>query len=218
MSSALNKRNYNMDIEIIKSKLSFLGIELTSEIIEFSQVMEVPKNTIILDTGQYVKVLPLVLKGVVKVFSKYEEKEILLYYLKEKETCVMSYMSCIKNSPSRILAKTEEDSILLALSSDKIQYLTDKYPKFNLLFQNQFDKRYSDLLLTINQLIFNKLDIRVYDFLKQKKSITSKATLKITHKQIASELGTAREVVSRIIKKLENEGKISNTPEGIFIN
>ena len=207
-----------MKPEIIKSKLNFLGIDLIDEIIEISQIMEVPKDTIILDNGQYVKVLPILLSGLVKVFFKYEEKELLLYYLEEAETCVMSYMSCIKNSPSRILAITEEDSVLLALPSNKIQYLSDKYPRFNLLFQSQFDKRYGDLLITINQLIFNKLDIRVYDFLKKKSTVKNKLNIKITHKQIASELGTAREVVSRIMKKLEFEGKISISTDGILVN
>lgn len=206
-----------MNEELIKAKLNFLGMELVNEILGNSQIMEVPKDTIILDGGQYVKVLPILLDGVVKVFSKYEEKELLLYYIEEKETCVMSYMSCIKNTPSRVLAKTESDCILLALSSNKIQYLSDKYSRFNLLFQNQFDKRYSDLLVTINLLIFNKLDIRVYNFLKKRKDVTNTNIVKITHKQIASELGTAREVVSRIMKKLEFEDKIIVSNDGIIV-
>lgn len=206
-----------MDLDAIKSKLSFLGKELSDEIMEISQVMEIPKSTIILDSGKYVKVLPIVISGLVKVFTKHEEKELLLYYLEENETCIMSYLACIKNHPSKVLARTEEDTILLALPSDKISYLENKYPRFNNLFQNQYDKRYSDLLDTINHLIFNKLDVRVFDFLKKKSKLLKINPIKITHKQIASELGTAREVVSRIMKKLEQEKKIEINSSGILL-
>jgi len=198
-----------MDLDIIKSKLSFLGKELVDEILENSQIMEIPENTIILNSGQYIKVLPIVISGLVKVFSTYEDKELLLYYIEENETCIMSYMASLKNNPSKVLARTQADTKLFALSSDKIQFFSDKYPRFNILFHNQYDKRYSDLLDTINHLIFDKLDVRVYDFLKRKTELSKKNTIKITHKQIASELGTAREVVSRIMKKLESEGRVS---------
>ena len=82
------------------------------------------------------------------------------------------------------------------------------FPDFNSLFYTQYNLRYADLLSTINSLLFEKLDKRVYDYLKEKATISHKNPLKISHRQIANELGTAREVISRIMKKLETEGKV----------
>ncbi len=204
-------------MEKIKAKLAFLGNDLAEEILAESKIMDIPKDTIILDSGQYVKVLPIVISGLVKVFSKYEDKELLLYYLEENETCIMSYMASLKNTPSKVLARTEEDTQLLAIPASKIDFLSNKYPRFSSLFHNQYDKRYTDLLDTINHLIFDKLDVRVYDFLKKKAEMLKQDTIKITHKQIASELGTAREVVSRIMKKIEQDGLISFVDGGILV-
>lgn len=206
-----------MNENLILSKLSFLGKDLVDEILLESQLMTIPKGAIILESGKYVKVLPLVLSGLVKVFSKYEDKELLLYYLEENETCIMSYMASLNNYPSKVLARTEEETVLLAIPSDKIALLSSKFPRFNKLFENQYDKRYSDLLDTINHLIFDKLDVRVFDFLRKKATMLKQDVVKITHKQIASELGTAREVVSRIIKKLEHDKKVSVIDDGILI-
>ncbi len=207
-----------MNQDIIKAKLNFLGYDLVEELMQNSQIMEIPKNTIIMESGKYVKVLPILIKGLLKVYSQHEEKELLLYYIEENETCVMSYMACLKNNPSKVLAKTEEDSILLAIPSNIVQSLANKYSRFTALFNNQYDKRYSDLLETINHLIFDKLDVRVYDFLKTKAKMLKNNSFKITHKQIANELGTAREVVSRIMKKLEQEGKISSINGEIVVD
>lgn len=207
-----------MNQDLIKANLNFLGIDLVEELMRNSQIMEVPKDTVIMESEKYVKVLPILIKGLVKVYSQHKEKELLLYYIEENETCVMSYMACLKNNPSKVLAKTEEDSILLAIPSNIVQNLANKYNRFTALFNNQYDKRYSDLLETINHLIFDKLDVRVYDFLKTKAKMLKINSFKITHKQIANELGTAREVVSRIMKKLEHEGKISSINGEIVVD
>lgn len=189
-------------------KLPNLSIALQEQITNNSALVEIPADTEILREGQYVKVIPLVLEGLVKVFTKYEDKELLLYYIQPNESCVMSFTASLKNEPSKVYAITDENCKLLLLPVDKVAQWIGEFPDLNNLFFQQYNLRYSDLLETINQLLFDKMDKRLLDYLKEKVALTKKNPLKISHRQIASELGTAREVISRVMKKLEQEAKV----------
>lgn len=201
----------------LEKSLSFLGSELRTKVVASSQVMEIPKGTEILREGQYVKVIPIVLEGLVKVFSNFNEKDLLLYYIQPNESCVMSFASSLKNDPSKVYAITEEDSKILLMPVDKVIKWIDQFPSINQLFYQQYNLRYSELLETINHVLFNKMDKRLLDFLLEKKKVTQQNPIKISHRQIANELGTAREVISRVMKKLENEGKIKQHSQSIEI-
>ena len=201
----------------LEKSLSFLGPELREKVVASSQIMEFPKGTEILREGQYVKVIPIVLEGLVKVFSNFNEKDLLLYYIQPNESCVMSFASSLKNDPSKVYAITEEDSKILLMPVDKVIKWIDQFPSINQLFYQQYNLRYSELLETINHVLFNKMDKRLYDFLIEKKKVTQQNPLKISHRQIANELGTAREVISRVMKKLEVEGKLKQHSNSIEI-
>ena len=201
----------------IKQQLPFLNPDLLNELLEVSALQEFPKGTEILRKEQYVKVLPLVVKGLVRVYSRFEERELLLYYIQPFQSCVMSFSAGLKNTPSRVFAETEEYSEILLIPVDKIRTWIKDFPSFNDLFYQQYDLRYAELLDTIEHILVNKMDKRLYDYLVSKSELTSKDALKISHQQIANELGTAREVISRVIKKLEVEGKVSQTEKGIKI-
>ena len=178
---------------------------------------QVPQGTEILREGQYVKVIPIVLEGLIKVFSRHEEKELLLYYIKPQESCIMSFSAGMKNEPSKIFAVTEEDTSALLLPTDKVALWVREYPEVNQLFFQQYNLRYSDLLTTIHQLLFERMDKRLLDYLVNKSLLTGRNPIKISHRQIAAELGTAREVISRIMKKLENDGKVRQEANTIEI-
>ena len=204
-------------MEHIKNKISFLGTELVSEIMEVAFVKEIPKGTIILREEQYIKVLPIVISGLVKVFSKFKERELLLYYILPNESCVMSLSASLNNEPSKVYAMAEEGSEILFLPVDKISNWLKNYPRLNNLFYQQYNLRYVDLLDTIHHVLLDKMDKRLYDYLKEKALVTNKHELKITHNQIANELGTVREVISRVMKKLESEGKVKQESSSIKI-
>ncbi len=188
--------------------LTPLHPDLRKEVEAHAILKEVPQGTEILREGQYVKVIPIVLEGLIKVFSRHEEKELLLYYIKPQESCIMSFSAGMKNEPSKIFAVTEEDTTALLLPTDKVALWVRDYPEVNQLFFQQYNLRYSDLLTTIHQLLFERMDKRLLDYLVNKSLLTGRNPIKISHRQIAAELGTAREVISRIMKKLENDGKI----------
>jgi len=206
----------NID-ELIKSELSFLGSSLLNDITTSSSTVHFEKDTELLREGQFVKVIPIVLKGLIKVFSRYEDKDLLLYYIKPSESCVMSFSASLKNTPSQVFAVTEEETTVLLLPVNKVENWGKKFPNFNQLFFEQYNVRYNELLKTINHLIFDKLDVRLYNYLAEKKDITRKNPIKISHRQIANELGTAREVISRLIKKLEGENKLKQLTNQIEI-
>jgi len=206
----------NVD-ELIKTELSFLGSSLLNDILESSTTMLFEKDTELLREGQFVKVIPIVLNGLIKVFSRYEDKELLLYYIKPAESCVMSFSASLKNTPSQVFAITEEETTVLLLPVNKVDNWAKNFPNFNQLFFEQYNVRYNELLKTINHLLFDKLDVRLYTYLVEKKNITQKNPIKISHRQIANELGTAREVISRLIKKLEGENKVKQLTNQIEI-
>jgi len=202
--------------EIIR-KLSRFGKEAISIILESSQFVDVPKGTEILREGQYIKSVPLVISGLVKVFTRQDDKELLLYYIQPLESCVMSFSAGLKNEKSKVFAITEENSSILLIPSQKISHWINEYPTLNELFYSQYNLRYLDLLQTINHLLFDKLDKRLLSYLKEKVSLTGKNPLTISHREIANELGTAREVISRIVKKLEKENTVRQLKDSIQI-
>lgn len=197
------------------SVLSFLPTDLLTEIKEVSEIKDIPEGTQILREGQYVKVIPIVLDGLIKVFTSHDDKELLLYYIKPRESCIMSFAASLKNEKSQVFAITEEDTRTLLLPVSKIEAWIRKFPDMNNLFFQQYNLRYSELLETIHHLLFHKMDQRLYDYIQQKVSLTGKNPLKISHRQIANELGTAREVISRIMKKLETDGKLKQHSNSI---
>lgn len=199
----------------ITQALSHLNADLVLEITATAAIKKLPKNTEVLREGQHVKVIPIVLEGIIKVFTSHGDKELLLYYIRPNESCIMSFAASLKNEPSKVFALTEEDTTALLLPVEKVRDWIKQYPEMNSLFFQQYNLRYNDLLKTIHHVLFDKMDKRLYDYLKEKLVMTNKNPLKISHRQIANEMGTAREVVSRLIKKLENEGKLKQHTNSI---
>lgn len=191
-----------------KKILSFLRPELVDQIARESAVEKFPKGTEILREQQYVKVLPIVISGLVKVYSRFDEKELLIYYIEPAQSCVMTFYAALKNTPSKVFAKTEQDSEILLIPVRLLPSWLKEYPDFNELFYNQFNLRYSELLDTIGHLLLNKMDTRLLEHLRRKSDLLESRSIKMSHSQIANELGTAREVVTRVLKKLKTEGKV----------
>jgi CRP/FNR family transcriptional regulator len=123
----------------------------------------------------------------------------------------------MNNDKSKIVAITEEESTVLLIPSEKIAKWVIEYPQINRLFYQQYDLRYLELVDTIHQMLYYKLDKRLLDYLSEKVKVTGKNPIKISHKEIANDLGTAREVVSRLVKKLEKQNILKQYHDSIEI-
>jgi CRP/FNR family transcriptional regulator len=206
-----------VEIEIIDKYLPFLPKDLRTEFSGYADCASFPKGTSLLHEGQYIKVIPVVLEGLVRVFTQVEDRELLLYYIKPSESCVMSFSAILNNFKSRIFANVEADSLILLLPSEKLLGWTRLYPSLNNQFFQLYNARYTDLIDTIQQLIFNRLDHRLLSYLRELSALRGTPALQIRHREIANDLGTAREVVTRTLRKLENEGSIRQSERGIEI-
>ena len=206
-----------LSITEIQPYLPPFNLELLEAIAAHSEMVEIPARTTIVREGQYIKAIPIVLKGLVKVVAGFEDKELLLYYIEPKESCVMSFSAALVNGTSRISAVTEEDSLLLLLPTEQLNKWLKQFSGLNDLFYSQYNLRYSEMLDTINSLLFGKMDLRLYHYLVEKATLKNTTIISITHRQIAAELGTAREVITRVLKRLEQEGKIKQVAGGLEI-
>lgn len=205
------------ELALLQKQLPFLEDDLLREIALHGEWLELDGGIQLLREGQYVKVIPIVMQGLVKVFTQVENKELLLYYIRPIESCIMSFSAVMNNDPSKVYAITEDSSKLLLIPAEKITAWLKVYPKLNELFYHQYDHRYAELIETIHQLLFNRLDQRIYDYLLELSRVKSSQMVQIKHRQIAQDLGTSREVITRTIRKLEKENKIRQTEKGIEV-
>lgn len=205
------------DLNMLQERLPYLGDSLLRTFAEHGDLTEIGAGVQLLREGQYVKVVPIVLEGLVKVYTQAEDKELLLYFIRPKESCIMSFSAVLHNDPSKIFALTEEKSLVLLIPAERVGGWLREYPRLNDLFYQQYDQRYAELIDTIQQLLFNRLDHRILEYLDELSRLKGTPILDIRHRQIAQDLGTAREVITRTLKKLEKEGRIRQVQGGIEI-
>jgi len=203
--------------QFVRSKFGFLGEQFLSELNKNALVTEVKAKTEIIREGQKNKFVPFLIKGSVRVFTLNDGRELIYYYIRTNDSCLMTFSSIFTDCISRVYAVTEEDSQIMLIPISVIHEWLVAYPEINRVFYHEYDKRFSDVMNMVNDAVFHRLDKRVLNYIKQQISITGSNPIKLTHREIASNLGTSREVVSRVLKKIENEGEISQTKEGIQV-
>lgn len=164
---------------------------------------------VLIDENDYIKFVPIVLNGSIKVYKLDEEgREMLLYYIKPGESCVMSFLGATCNGTSKIKAVVEEDADVLMLPVHKVTMLIRENQQWIQFIFELYNKRFEDLLSVVNAIAFQKVDVRLWELLKTKAQMLNTLELTTTHQQLADELGTAREVVSRLLKQLERDKKL----------
>ncbi|HLK29698.1 MAG TPA: Crp/Fnr family transcriptional regulator [Puia sp.] len=175
----------------------------------FSIIKTFKEGEIILNENAYIRSIPIVKKGSLRVMRTDEDgKEILLYYIKPGETCIMSFLGGIHDDTSKIKAVAEEETEILLVPVEKVSLLIREYPEWLDYIFKLYHKRFEELLEVVNAIAFKKMDERILQLLKEKKNLTGSAEINITHQQLADELGTARVVVSRLLKQMETEGMV----------
>jgi CRP/FNR family transcriptional regulator len=182
---------------------------LLKEMQEFGELKYFKEGAIIMDYGKYIRMMPIIIKGTVKVYRKDEGgRELLLYYLSSNESCSMAYSCCVEVKKSEVKAIAEDDVELIAIPHDKLDEWLCKYPSWKNYIMRSFNERFLELLRSIESIAFHKLDERLNAYLKERKRLSGSNVIKASHYLIADDLATSRVVVSRLLKQLENDGKI----------
>jgi CRP/FNR family transcriptional regulator len=149
----------------------------------------------------------MVAKGSIRVMRTDEEgREILLYYIKAGESCIMSFLGGIHHETSKVRAEVEEEAEIFFLPIEKVNVFMKEYPQWLEYIFKQYHKRFEELLEVVNAIAFKKVDERLMLLLEKKVDLTGSHVLQVSHEQIANELATARAVVSRLLKRLEEDG------------
>ncbi|WP_333862245.1 Crp/Fnr family transcriptional regulator [Sphingobacterium sp.] len=187
-------------------------------ILEPELIQEIEKNAIlktfhegdlIIDTNQYIKSMPLLLEGAIKIVREEEDKgELLLYYLEKGQTCTMSIACCLGNKKSEIRALAEKNTTVAMIPNELVSLWMGKYPSWRNFIISSYSSRMEEMLQAIDSLAFSNMEERIINYLQAKVKLNDDRILTLTHQDIASDLNTSRVVVSRILKKLEQEDKI----------
>lgn len=187
----------------------FFEPALLTELEEKSMIMEVKSGDTLLNIGQAIRAIPLLATGAIKVSRINDEgQELLLYYVREGESCAMTFNCCMLAQTSVIKGTAEEDSILVCIPVNLMEQWMVKYPSWKKYVMTTMLSRFTEMIKSIDEVAFKKMDERLINYLKEKSEITGSSVINLTHQQIGDELGTNRVVISRLLKKLENEKKL----------
>ena len=172
------------------------------------KVVSANKGDILIREGQYLDFLPIVIKGSIRVYQQKEDREILLYYVGPEQTCMMSLSSAYFNTTSAANGMAMEPTEILVLPTRFISDWQLKYLSWNKFIIKTFRSRYDELLNSFGSVAFDPINLRVMDYLLKRSQREKAKKIEVSHQTLAYELGTTRVVISRILKKWEQEGKI----------
>jgi len=190
----------------ISMKTTSKMYEKLSEI-GFSKIFK--EGEVIINDHSYIKSIPIVITGSIKVMRTDDDgREILLYYIKSGESCIMSFLGGLHQDTSKIKAIAEENTEILFIPTEKLSELMREYPEWLDYMFRLYHKRFEELLDVVNEIAFKKMDERLLNYLENKVALSKNNVISITHEQMANELGTARVVISRLLKQLETEGVV----------
>lgn len=183
--------------------------DLLKEIKKIGVYKKYAADSTIIERGDYIKSMPLLLSGAVKILREDANgDELVLYYLEKGDTCAMTLSCCMGETKSEIRAVTETDVELLMLPKNNMNIWLSKYKTWQSFILQSYHNRMDELLEAIDTIAFLKMDERLFKYLKDKAMITHNDLITTTHKEISDDLHTSRVVISRLLKKLEIEGKI----------
>ena len=198
-----------MEQELTQSYAGVFEPELLREIEQAGTFREFSAGETIMDIGQYIRQMPLLIRGVIKVLREDKmEGELLLYFLEKGDTCAMTLACCMGDTQSEIRAIAETDASVVMIPVGKMEQWLGKYKSWRNFVFSSYNKRLSEMLNAIDNLAFMKMDERLLSYLREKSKVNQSSIISNTHQEIAYELNTSRVVVSRLLKALENEGVI----------
>lgn len=194
----------------LSNEAFILSAPLLKKLQEFGFEKTLEEDEVILREEEFIRHIPIVLEGNLKVLQVEEDgREMLLYYIQPGESCIMSFLGGMHHEVSKVRAVAEEKTRILFVPIDKIEPLIQEFPQWlNYIFK-LYHKRFEELLEVVNAVTFKKTDERLLDLLNKKATLSKSKNIQITHEQLANELGTVRVVVSRLLKHLEDDGRLT---------
>jgi len=194
-----------MPFSDIKKQLRFTP-QMTDKLANSGVSKIFNEGEIILNENANIRSIPLVISGSMRVMRTDEEgREILLYYIKAGESCIMSFLGGLHHDTSKVKAMADEETEILFVPIEKATELIHHSPEWLDFIFRLYHKRFEELLEVVNAIAFKKMDERLLQLLKKKSELAKSKTINTTHEQLANELGTAREVISRLLKQMEQE-------------
>lgn len=182
---------------------------LLEEILMVGTLVEYPPGEMLMDIGNYVRSMPLLLSGAIKILREDDDgDELLLYYLEQGETCSVTMACCLGQTKSEIRAITETEARMIMVPVQKMEEWLAKYRGWRNYVFDSYHSRLNELMQTVDSIAFKNLDQRLVDYLIKKSEVTNDKCIRNTHQEIAYDLHTSRVVVSRLLKKLEKMQKL----------
>lgn len=196
--------------DLLKETYGFIFEDaLIDEIAEVSALRDFKEGDILIDFGDYIKKMPLLIQGAIKILREdFDEGELLLYFIERGDTCAMTMACCMGDTKSEIRAVAETDGQVIMIPVQKMEEWLGKYKSWRNYVFNSYNSRLKEMLSAIDSLAFMNMDERLWHYLVEKSKINGGKEISNTHQQIAYDLHTSRVVVSRLLKALENDGKI----------
>ncbi|MDO7135533.1 Crp/Fnr family transcriptional regulator [Algibacter lectus] len=199
-----------MEKALLKEKFSnALDQDIINEILEVGSFKTFQKDDIIIDINQNLEYIPLLLSGNIKILREDSDgNELLIYFLEAGETCTMSLTCCMGTSKSKIRAVAESNSSIVLIPVANMQIWFHSNHSWRNFILESYQSRFNEMLETIDNLAFLKMDQRLYNYLLNKAELSGSKTIIVKHLDISEDLHTSRVVISRLLKQLENENKI----------
>lgn len=196
--------------QILRTRFKSLNDEaLIQDILENGKLHTCNNEETIISPGAYIKMVPLIVYGSIRISRLDNDgKEVYLYHLHPGQTCAISLNCCMSMKPSEITAIAEEETEFVSIPVMLLDEWTVKHKAWRNFMFETYRERFHELIETIDNIAFHKLDDRLVKFLSDQSKASKSKTLNITHQQIANSLGSSREVISRLLKQLERDGKV----------
>lgn len=208
-----------MNREELKTLLpNFTDPKLLQAILDKGQIIHLEPGKVLMEPGQFVKMVPIVLHGSIKILRMDEDgKELFLYYLDAGETCALSLTCCSASKPSEIKAIVEEEATLIGIPIAVHERWTNEFKQWKDFVSNTYQSRFQEMLVVLDAVAFKRMDERLMRYIVTKMKQYKANELHTTHQEIANELGTSREVISRLLKQLEKKKWIELGRNVIYI-
>jgi CRP/FNR family transcriptional regulator len=197
--------------DLLKQTYGFIFEEqLIEEIAEVSLLSDFKEGDVLIDFGDSIRKMPLLIKGAIKISREdFDEGELLLYFIEKGDTCAMTMACCLGETKSEIRAVAETNGTVVMIPITKMEEWLGKYKSWRNFVFNSYNSRLKEMLSAIDNLAFMNMDERLLNYLYDKAKINNSNHILNTHQEIAYDLHTSRVVISRLLKALENKGKIS---------